>query len=175
VLNKNNLFKFYGVILVTMFMSVFLHGDEANAQNAIATLANGNYQFCSQPKPNDWRNGAGVCFNFDKIGDRIDGYYAYPYSDDLICLRGKVSEGLITGEALSMSWDGRPWTNIPKTEFKWDQEEHLSLKDSKVIRTAMDRGGKTEWILFSYAKLDTGGFYQYQPPLMTSPSQLCKW
>ena len=175
MLNKNNLFKFYGVILVAMCMSVFLHSDEANAQNAIATLANGNYQFCSQPKPNDWRNGAGDCFNFDKIGDRVDGYYAYPHSDDLICLRGKVNESLITGEALSMSWDGRPWTNIPKTEFKWDQEEHLSLKDSKVIRTAMDRGEKTEWILFSYAKLDTGGFYQYQMPLMTSPSQLCKW
>ncbi len=53
------------------------------AQPSIAKLANGNYQFCSQPKPNDWRDGAGVCLNFVKVGDRIGGYYGYPHSDVL--------------------------------------------------------------------------------------------
>jgi hypothetical protein len=51
---------------------------------SIATLVNGNYQFCSEPPPSDWRSGAGVCFNFVKIGDRASGYYGYPYTDDFI-------------------------------------------------------------------------------------------
>ncbi|WP_103667112.1 hypothetical protein [Pseudanabaena sp. BC1403] len=173
--SKNNLFKFCGVILVAISVSVLLSSDEANAQNAIATLANGNYQFCSQPKPQDWRNGAGVCFNFVKTGDRVDGYYGYPHSDDFICVRGLTNSSLVTGEALAISWGGRQWISIPKPEFKWDEEGHLSLKDGKFIRTATDRGGRTEWILFSQAKLNVEGFYQYQQPLMTSPSKLCDW
>jgi hypothetical protein len=172
VFSKNNLLKFCGVILVAISIGGLLSGDEANAQNAIATLANGNYQFCSQPQPHDWRNGAGVCFNFAKIGDRVDGYYGYPHTDDLICVRGSVKGSLVTGEALAMSWGGSQWISIPKTEFNWDQEGHLSLQDGRVIRTSKDR---SEWILFSHAKLNIGGFYQYQQPLMTAPSQLCEW
>lgn len=175
---KNNLLKFCGVILIAISIGSIgglPHSDGANAQNAIATLVDGNYQFCSQPKPSDWRSGAGVCFNFVKIGDRVDGYYGYPHSDDSICVRGKVRDGLITGEALATSWGGRQWISIPKTEFKWDEEGHLNLKDGKVIRTATDRGGRTEWILFSHASLNIKGFHQYDRTLMTSPSQLCKW
>ncbi len=63
---RNYLLNLCGVILVAISFGVLLSSDEANAQNAIATLANGNYQLCSQPKPLDWRNGAGVCFNFTK-------------------------------------------------------------------------------------------------------------
>jgi len=175
VSSKNNLFKFCGVILVAISMGGLLSGNRVNAQNAIATLANGNYQFCSQPQPQDWRNGAGVCFNFVKTGDRVDGYYGYPHTDELICVRGRVKGSLVTGEALAMSWGGSQWISIPNTEFNWDQEGRLSLQDGKVMRTAMDRGGKTEWILFNGAKLNTEGFYQYQQPLMTSPTQLCEW
>lgn len=47
----------------------------SQTQPAIATLVNGNYQFCTEPPPNDWRTGAGVCFNFTKTGDRASGYY----------------------------------------------------------------------------------------------------
>jgi hypothetical protein len=175
VFGRNNLFKFCGVILAAISLGALISSDKAHAQNTIATLANGNYQFCSQPKPQDWRNGAGVCFNFTKTGDLVDGYYGYPHSDDFICVRGLTNGSLVTGEALAISWGGRQWISIPKPEFKWDEEGHLSLKDGKVIRTAMDRGGRTEWILFSHAKLNTDGFYQYQQPLMTSPSQLCDW
>jgi hypothetical protein len=175
VFGKNNLLKFCGVILIAISMGGLLSGNRVNAQNAIATLSNGNYQFCSQPKPDDWRSGAGVCFSFAKTGDRVDGYYGYPHTDDLICVRGEGRGSLVTGEALAMSWGGSQWISIPNTEFNWDQEGRLSLQDGKVIRTAMDRGGKTEWILFNDAKLNTEGFYQYQQPLMTSPTQLCKW
>lgn len=142
---------------------------------AIATLTNGSYQFCTEPPPSDWRSGAGVCFNFVKIGDRVSGYYGYPYTDDFICVRGKVKRNLVTGEALMMSWLGREWTSIPKTAFKWDEEGHLIIKDGKIIRTTIDKTGRTDWILFGSAKLDTQGFYRSTKSLLTSPSQLCDW
>jgi hypothetical protein len=148
--------------------------QNANAQS-IATLANGNYQFCTKPPPNDWRSGAGVCFNFIKIGDRASGYYGYPYTDDFICVRGTIKSNLVTGEALMVSWLGREWTSIPKTAFKWDEEGHLQLKDSKIIRTSIDKNGRTDWILFGSAKLDTQGFYRSTKSLLTSPSRLCDW
>jgi hypothetical protein len=74
------------------------------ASTAIGNLENGNYQFCSQPKPNDWRDGAGVCLNFGKVGDRIDGYYGYPHSDVFICIRGSSLDNTITGKALGVFW-----------------------------------------------------------------------
>jgi hypothetical protein len=142
---------------------------------SIATLVNGSYQFCTEPPPSDWRSGAGVCFNFVKISDRVSGYYGYPYTDDFICVRGKIKRNLVTGEALMMSWLGREWISIPKTEFKWDEEGHLLLKDGKITRTTIDKSGRIDWILFSSAKLDTQGFYRSTKSLLTSPSQLCDW
>jgi hypothetical protein len=142
---------------------------------SISTLANGSYQFCSEPPPSDWRSGAGVCFNFVKIDDRVSGYYGYPYTDDFICVRGQVKSNLVTGEALMMSWLGREWTSIPKTAFKWDEEGHLLLKDSKIIHTTIDKSGRTDWILFDSAKLDTKGFYRSTKSSLTSPLQLCDW
>ncbi len=170
------------VLIATSTMWIFGDDMAAKAQNAIAALADGKYQFCSKPQMLDrsrnWQGGSGVCFSFTKIGDRVDGYYAYPNTDDLICLRGQVQNSIVKGEALALSWAGREWINIPKVEFKWDEEGHLTLKESKIIRSSIDnRGGRTDWILFRRAVLDTQGFYQYSnsQALMTPPSQLCKW
>ena len=30
------------------------------AESLLTNLPNGNYQFCTEPKPQDWRDGAGV-------------------------------------------------------------------------------------------------------------------
>ena len=174
------------VLIATSTMWIFGDFDNyvaAKAQNAIASLADGKYQFCSKPQLLDqldqsrnWQSKTGICFNFTKIGDRVDGYYAYPNTDDLICLRGQVQNSIVKGEALALSWAGREWINIPKVEFKWDEEGHLTIKESKVIRSSLDnRGGRTDWILFRQAVLDTQGFYQYSNSQMTPPSQLCKW
>ena len=201
--HKNTLLNLVGVVFIAILTGMLLGGDEAsgtavwaiedwdlkvaiaplplsvkpksNLQTAIATLADGNYQFCSQPQPRDWREGEGVCFNFAKIGDRVDGYYGYPHSDDLICLRGIVDRHRVRGEALAISWPGREWTGIPKTEFNWDTESHLTLSNGKISHSSRVRGGRIDWILFRHATLDTEGFYQYSPPRMTPPNQLCKW
>jgi hypothetical protein len=182
VLCKNRLFRFCGTVLVafTISLSVNAYAD-SNSQSIIsaplANVADGNYQLCSQPQPLDCHGGdTGVCFNFVKTGDHVSGYYGYPHTDDFICVRGQVNGSLIKGEALAISWGGRQWVNIPKHEFTWDEEGNLAISDGKITRTITDeRGGRTEWILFSDAKLDTKGFYWSEPLSMTPPSQLCEW
>ena len=145
------------------------------AQNAIASLANGNYQFCTQPQPNDWRDGAGVCLNFSKLNNRIDGYYGYPHSDSFVCVRGNVNGNIIAGEALTLSWPGDELPNVLNSEFKWDTEGHLRLNKGKIIRTSNSDDGPIRWILFRTASLNTKGFYRYTSPRMTAVSQLCDW
>ncbi len=201
MVTKNPKLKLLAIVLIATSISTILSGNDpchasmpienreaivssspslpAVRQNAhtqaISTLANGNYQFCTEPPPSDWRSGAGVCFNFTKIGDRANGYYGYPNSDDFICIRGKIKRDLVTGEALMMSWLGREWPSIPTTAFKWDEEGHLVIKDGQRIRTTIDKSGSTDWILFGSAKLDTQGFYRSTKSPLTAPSQLCDW
>lgn len=141
----------------------------------IATLADGSYQVCSTPDPMDWQNGAGVCFVFNKLGDRVEGYYGYPHSDRFICLRGNVEDNQIAGEALTLSWAGNVWESIPDTPFTWDDEEHLTLSQGSIVRSIEEGDNRTNWILFHSALLRVDDFYAYTPPRMLAPAQLCNW
>ncbi|RCJ38391.1 hypothetical protein A6770_13680 [Nostoc minutum NIES-26] len=141
----------------------------------IATLANGNYQFCSQPDPKDWRDGAGVCLNFSKVGNRLNGYYGYPHSDNFICIRGTVDNNLIAGEALAILWGVNQLKNTPESAFKWDLEQRLTLSQGHLISTANNGEDAVKRILYRHASLNLEGFYQYNRPRMTPPSQLCEW
>lgn len=145
------------------------------ASTAIGKLTNGNYQFCSQPKPNDWRDGAGVCLNFGKVGDRIDGYYGYPHSDVFIYIRGSSANDTVTGKALGIFWFTDQPGEVPQDHLEWDVEKRLRLSRGKVIRSIRDRGDRTDWILFQEASLNLQGFYQYLKPQMTPVSKLCDW
>jgi hypothetical protein len=146
----------------------------------IASLINGNYQFCSQPDPKDWRDGAGVCFNFNKNGNLVNGYYGYPHSDQFICIRGIVDADAcgdcITGEGLGIAWDDLPLKNTPEAaEFKWDSEGHLTLSKGNILNTVNADEDNAKWILYRKASLNLEGFYQYNRPRMTPVSQLCQW
>jgi hypothetical protein len=145
------------------------------APTTIAKLTNGNYQFCSQPKPNDWRDGAGVCLNFAKVGDRIDGYYGYPHSDVFICMRGRILENTITGQALGIYWSGNQPHEIPQNRLEWDVERRLRLGQGKIIRPIRDRDDRPNWILFQTASLKVEGLHQYPTPQMTPAPKLCDW
>ncbi len=144
-------------------------------QTKIAALQNGKYQFCTQPEPKDWRDGAGVCLNFTKTKNQIDGYYGYPHSSRFICIKGKIDGNIIAGQALEISFaEGKP-PNLSGSEFKWDSQQRLTLSQGKIAHTESDEWGRTDWIFFSRASLDVNGFYQYNKPRMTPPSQLCNW
>ncbi|MBD0390779.1 MAG: hypothetical protein ICV54_30870, partial [Nostoc sp. C3-bin3] len=137
----------------------------------IASLANGNYQFCSLPDPQDWRDGVGVCANFQKIGNRFAGYYGYPHSDSFICIRRDIKSNLIAGEALSILWTDEQKNNIPTSAFKWDLEERLTLSQGMII--AANNQDSVQWIRYTQALLNLEGFYQYNRPRMAPVSQLC--
>jgi hypothetical protein len=145
------------------------------SQTIVARLSDGQYQFCSEPKPNDWRTGAGVCFNFAKVGNRVDGYYGYPHSDAFVCVRGTVAGNAMTGEALEISWGGSQRTKIPPSAFHWDAEKRLTLSQGRIVRTVENAVDRTDWIIYRRASLNVDGFYQYEAPIMTPPTKLCDW
>jgi hypothetical protein len=134
----------------------------AQAQDVIATLPDGNYQFCSQPETKDSPFGAGVCFWFRKVNNRVVGDYGYPQSDDSICVTGEMNGNLATGEALAISWPGRVWENIPKSPFYWDEENHLQLHQASTIHSSGTKDERTDWIEFRNATLNLSRFYRYQ-------------
>ncbi|MBD2446643.1 hypothetical protein H6G76_05580 [Nostoc sp. FACHB-152] len=187
MLNISNLFLLGG-ILATFLAGSLVSAQYLFAQNfrlatqpgKIASLVNGNYQLCSQPDPKDWRDGAGVCFNFSKTGNRVNGYYGYPHSEQFICIRGIVDADAcgerITGEGLGIAWDNFPLKNTPESaEFKWDSEGHLTLSKGNIFNTVNADEDNAKWILYRKASLNIEGFYQYNHPRMTPVSQLCQW
>jgi hypothetical protein len=133
----------------------------AQAQDVIATLPDGNYQFCSQPETKDSPFGAGVCFWFRKVNNRVVGDYGFPQTDDSICVSGEVKENLATGDALTVSWPGRPWENIPQSPSDWDEEGRLKLGQGSIIHSSNSEGGRIDWIQFRSAVLNLNGFYRY--------------
>lgn len=147
----------------------------ASQSPGLETLANDNYQFCSQPDPEDGRDGAGVCFNFAKRGDRVDGYYGYPHSGTYVCIRGRTEQDRIVGHGLVLSWPGHPWPAVVPSQYTWRLDSHLILQNGYIIRSLKEKQGPVDWIQFDDVKLDIGGFYQYPTVKMRSPSQLCEW
>jgi hypothetical protein len=131
-------------------------------EEAIETLPDGNYQFCSQPEPSDWRLGEGICFWFRKTGKQLVGYYGYPHSDVFIdCVSGQVEGNLVTGKALVISWPGASWDEVPQAPFFWDREGYLQLSQGTIVHSENDETGRIDWIQFRGAKLVLNGFYRY--------------
>ncbi|NJO72617.1 MAG: hypothetical protein HC833_01860 [Leptolyngbyaceae cyanobacterium RM1_406_9] len=147
--------------------------NEETQSQSLVSLIDGDYQFCSQPEPADWRDGAGVCFNFNKSGHHVEGYYGYPHSDRFICVQGEVNGNQVIGEALVVSWAGGQWGEIPTSAFEWDDEQRLTLDQGERLRTDSDSQHQVEQILFHRAVLNIDGFYRYSRPRMNSPSEVC--
>jgi hypothetical protein len=150
-------------------------GPSRQAQRAVSSLTDGNYQFCSQPDPRDWRDGAGVCFSFSKKERAIDGYYGYSHSDSFVCVRGQVTGNSIIGKALALSWPGQGELIIPPTEFIWDAEGHLNLNQGEIRRQSGKNELQESWVVFRKAKLDVSNFYRYDVPRMRPVTELCDW
>ncbi|MCU0548591.1 MAG: hypothetical protein MUC48_04515 [Leptolyngbya sp. Prado105] len=140
----------------------------------LANLSDGNYQMCSQPPPQSWQQGAGVCLVFTKQGDRIEGYYGYPHSDAFVCLRGTSRATQVSGQGYLVLWEGAPWEK-PTQPLIWDKEQRLRLEQAKLVRSSAKSQSEIERILFQKATLDVRSFYLYNSPKMTSPKQLCNW
>ncbi|MGB3614752.1 MAG: hypothetical protein WBA10_13245 [Elainellaceae cyanobacterium] len=162
---------FSSTALLPMPMDEKQTSSFVQTETLLANLPDGAYQLCTDPDPQDWRDGAGICLNMVKQGTSIEGYYGYPHSSDFVCLRGQVFENLISGEGLVISWTGHTWSDIPQDEFVWDEEGRLSLGQGSIAR----RENEVSWIVFRRMSLDTQGLYRYPEPRMTPPTQLCDW
>ncbi|MGR3279427.1 hypothetical protein ACSYAD_30635 [Acaryochloris marina NIES-2412] len=156
-------------------LTIVLSSATPSQASALEKLSNGDYQFCSQIDPNDGRDGAGVCFNFVKQGDRVDGYYGYPHSGTFVCVRGRMEQGQIAGNGLLLSWPGHPGPSIVPSQYKWQLDSHLTLRNGYLVRSIKEEHGRVEWIQFDEAVLNIDGFHQYSTVKMRPPSQLCKW
>jgi hypothetical protein len=162
---------------ITQLSPRVLFGMESSqpVQLTVSALANGTYQFCSQPDPRDWRDGVGVCFNFIKKDRAVDGYYGYPNSDNFVCVRGQTTGNSMVGKALAFSWPGQTWHTIPSAEFVWDTEGHLKLNQGAIRQQSSQDDRQESWIVFKMAKLDLSNFYRYDAPRMKLASELCNW
>ncbi|NJK63695.1 MAG: hypothetical protein HC921_14310 [Synechococcaceae cyanobacterium SM2_3_1] len=141
---------------------------------SLSELQDGTYQLCSQPDPQDWRDGAGVCLAMRKQGSQVQGYYGYPHSDCLICLLGYVQDNTITGVAASPVVMGSTYLGSPEAEFYWDEEENLWLngRDSQLLS---DPETGYSWMVLPHASLDTRDLILYDSQRMRSPDELCPW
>lgn len=153
-------------------------------QGSLSELPDGAHQLCTEPDPEDWTDGAGVCLNIVKEGQFASGYYGYPHSSSFICLRGETLGTSLVGEALFISWSAHRWTDLPQEDFTWDAENRLTLASGILIpavETVIEETAETneaepiEWIAFQQAHLDAQDLYLYPSPRMTAPSQLCDW
>lgn len=141
----------------------------------LATLKDGNYQFCSQPDPGGWWVGAGVCFVFSKRGDAVDGYYGHPHSNNFVCIRGTARDHQIHGEGFIPFWqDGTSESQVMPESLK-DQEGHLYLSQGKRMYSQSQNMAGSQILFFASASLKINQFYQYSSPRMTPASRLCDW
>lgn len=150
--------------------------ETSSAQEPLADLPDGHHQLCSEPDPQDWRDGAGVCLDFSKQDQYIQGYYGYPHSSEFVCLQGELdSPDIVRGKGHLLIWGEMVVDTIPSGRFAWDSEGHLNL--DKV--GSLEQVGKENFplyrVLFREAELNTDHFYHYPNPRMTSHLDLCDW
>ena len=92
----------------------------------IATLADGNYRFCSSRPPSGVDQVSGVCFRFQKQANNIIGDYYYPYEGSSACIRGKVNGNTISGQAVErLQADSSPADELLEQLTSWREEDFL--------------------------------------------------
>lgn len=147
-----------------------------DASGLLATLPDGAYQLCTEPEdPQAWADGAGTCLNVIKQGLNASGYFGYPHSSHFMCIRGELSDNLLTGEALFTAWSAHEWTEIPQDAFNWDEGGRLSLDQWYRIPEEETTQSNISWVAFQQATLNLVGLHTYSSPRMKPPDQLCNW
>lgn len=133
----------------------------AQKSQDLAQLPTGVYQFCSQPEPQGWQLGEGVCFWFRKQGNAVVGYYGYPHSDRLIdCVSGQLQAQKLSGQALLVGWAGNEWPTQSQ-ESAWDNEGYFRFRSKPSILPVRVGTEQVQLIRYSSVFLDLSHFYKY--------------
>lgn len=170
----------------TFYQQTYPAQSDPSPQSTIESLPNGNYRFCSKPAPSDGSE-AGMCFRFEKIGDRVVGNYQPANSaQSSLCLAGRINRSTLNGEATDFSsptsaplqlrpelqgsdlvnWDSAGTTHYLKVASGQaiDQNNQNKLNNAAL---AQPHGS----IRFRQASLDLGSFHQYNSGPIEPPSQ----
>ncbi|NJN23140.1 MAG: hypothetical protein HC810_00320 [Acaryochloridaceae cyanobacterium RL_2_7] len=137
-------------------------GDKITSLQELIRMPDGQHQLCSEPEPDGYVMGSGICYWFNKSGKQLIGYYGVPNSDVFVdCVSGTIQDEKVVGEAIAISWDGSPFPNI--TEQKEITWETLILSSASVEYEAPSRFGDISLIRFNKAELTPRDFYKYSP------------
>lgn len=168
------------------YQQAYQQPSDASSPVAIESLPDGNYRFCSNSAPSDGTE-SGMCFRFQKTGDRVIGNYQPANSTQAsVCMAGRINRSTINGEATDFSsptsellqlrpelqggdlviWDAANATDYLKVSSgqALDQEE----ADQKTASAVADRPGA---IRFRQASLDLSSFHQYSAGSIEPPTQ----
>ncbi|HEY9827293.1 MAG TPA: hypothetical protein V6D19_17785 [Stenomitos sp.] len=133
----------------------------AQTTQNLAQLPKGVYQFCSQPEPQGWQLGEGVCFWFRKQGNAVVGYYGYPHSDRLIdCVSGQLQGQKLSGQALLVGWAGNEWS-AQTQQSTWDDEKYFRFASKASILPVRVGSEQVQLIRYPRVLLDLSHFYKY--------------
>jgi hypothetical protein len=137
-------------------------GNAAEPRFNLAQLEDAAYQFCSEPEPQDWRQGAGVCFWFKKSGNEVVGIYGYPHTGRYVdCISGSLERQSMVGEAVAIASSAEDWPQLPRRGLTWDDEGHLRLGSGKIVHREKHPATTLDLVHFRSAVLNLRGFYRY--------------
>lgn len=156
--------------------------SETSSLATIETLPDGHYRFCSEPAPSDGSE-AGVCFRFQKVGDRVVGNYQPANSTQpSVCLAGRINRSTINGEATDFTSPTADLLQL-RPELKggelvnWDaasSADYLKVSSGRAIDPQAGSGVAEKAIgsvHFRQAALNLSSFHQYSAGSIEPPTQ----
>lgn len=165
----------------TLYQQAYPTQSDLSAVDTIETLPDGNYRFCSEAALGDGRE-AGMCFRFQKTGDRIIGNYQPANSPQAsLCLAGRVNRNIINGEATDFSSPtAEPLQLRPELQggnlVNWNSAgttRYLKVGSGQAIEpnqaTQANSGKPVGSIRFRQASLDLSSFHQYSTGTIEPP------
>lgn len=147
------------------------------AQFLIGRLPDGNYRFCSERPIGEDAQTAGACFRFRKEAADIIGTYYYPNTGSSLCLRGKINNNTVSGQAIERFSRGEsPPDDLSQAQLSsWEEAGLLQVGNGLYV----DELDRRDAVLYRSALLNLNNFYQYNagsvlPPVNcpTRPSSL---
>jgi len=149
--------------------------------DTIETLSDGNYRFCSEPPPGNGSE-SGMCFRFQKTGDRVIGNYQPANAQQpSLCLAGRANRNIVNGEATDFSSPtAEPLQLRPELQgsnlVNWNSAgttRYLKVASGQAIepdKSAQANSGKPVGsIRFRQASLDLSTFHQYSTGTIEPP------
>lgn len=173
----------------TLYQQAYPDQSDPSLQSPIESLPNGNYRFCSDPAPSDGSE-AGMCFRFQKIGDRVVGNYQPANSAQAsLCLVGRINRSTLNGEATDFSsptseplqrrpelqesslvnWDSAGTTHYLKVASGQAIDQNNQNNQNKLDNAALAQPHGS--IHFRQASLDLGSFHPYNSGPIEPPTQ----